>query len=130
MPGMSRRRTKAEKAKNLEFFLEQLLSEGEIRSIYGKLGLDPHVTEVEDIIRAAEKEREEAETNALRAGVFKNRLSPHKLRHTFATLLHSNDVDILEIQALLGHASITSTQIYTHTSSDRLRTAVDKLDSI
>ncbi len=68
--------------------------------------------------------------HALNAGVFKNRLSPHKLRHTFATLLHSNEVDILEIQALLGHSSITSTQIYTHTSSSRLRSAVRKLDTL
>lgn len=66
----------------------------------------------------------------LLAGVFKDRISPHKLRHTFATLLHSRDVDILEIQALLGHSSITSTQIYTHTSSSRLRAAVGKLDSV
>ena len=68
--------------------------------------------------------------HALRAGVFKDRLSPHKLRHTFATLLHASDVDVLEIQALLGHASITSTQIYTHTSSSRLRSAVKKLDAL
>ncbi len=67
---------------------------------------------------------------ALLAGVFRDRLSPHKLRHTFATLLHSQEVDVLEIQALLGHASITSTQIYTHTSSSRLRAAVGKLDAI
>lgn len=68
--------------------------------------------------------------HALRAGVFKDRLSPHKLRHTFATLLHASEVDILEIQALLGHASVTSTQIYTHTSSGRLRSAVKKLDAL
>lgn len=66
--------------------------------------------------------------HALNAGVFKDRLSPHKLRHTFATLLHANDVDVLEIQSLLGHSSITSTQIYTHTSSSRLKAAVNKLD--
>lgn len=66
----------------------------------------------------------------LQAGIFKNKISPHKLRHTFATMLHGNDVDILEIQALLGHASITSTQIYTHTSSSRLRAAVDKLEGV
>jgi integrase/recombinase XerC len=65
----------------------------------------------------------------LQAGIFKNKISPHKLRHTFATLLHTRDVDILEIQALLGHASVTSTQIYTHTSSSRLRAAVTKLES-
>lgn len=66
----------------------------------------------------------------MQAGIFKNKISPHKLRHTFATLLHANDVDILEIQALLGHASVTSTQIYTHTSNSRLRAAVSKLDAV
>lgn len=64
----------------------------------------------------------------LQSGIFKNKISPHKLRHTFATLLHARDVDILEIQALLGHASVTSTQIYTHTSNSRLRAAVTKLE--
>jgi len=65
-----------------------------------------------------------------RAGITKLKVSPHKLRHTFATLLHVNDVDLLEIQTLMGHASITSTQIYTHTNTDRLRTAVGRLDGL
>jgi site-specific recombinase XerD len=63
------------------------------------------------------------------AGISVKNFSPHKLRHTFATLLHNHDVDILDIQALLGHASIATTQIYTHTNSKRLRDAVDKLDT-
>jgi site-specific recombinase XerD len=67
---------------------------------------------------------------AQQAGIFKKHLSPHKLRHTFATLLHMKDVDILEIQALLGHSSITSTQIYTHTHSGKLKSAVEKLTDI
>lgn len=62
------------------------------------------------------------------AGISKIKISPHKLRHTFATLLHLNDVDILEIQKLLGHSAITSTQIYTHTNPDKLKKAVDKLE--
>jgi len=62
-----------------------------------------------------------------KAGLAKSKISPHKLRHTFATLLHLNEVDILEIQKLLGHASITSTQIYTHTNTQKLRSAVDRL---
>lgn len=62
------------------------------------------------------------------AGITKERISPHKLRHTFATLLHLNEVDILEIKSLLGHASITSTQIYTHTNTTKLRSAVNKLN--
>lgn len=64
------------------------------------------------------------------AGIAKAHVSPHKLRHTFATLLHVNGVDILEIQALLGHSSITSTQIYTHASSTKLQGAVRKLEGI
>ncbi|MGI8907780.1 MAG: tyrosine-type recombinase/integrase [Candidatus Sumerlaeaceae bacterium] len=63
-----------------------------------------------------------------KAGIGKDKISPHKLRHTFATLLHMNEVDILEIKSLLGHASITSTQIYTHTNAGKLRTAVDRLN--
>jgi site-specific recombinase XerD len=65
--------------------------------------------------------------HGLRANIPRERLTPHKLRHTFATLLHMNEVDIIEIQALLGHANIASTQIYTHTNAGRLRSAVDKL---
>lgn len=62
-----------------------------------------------------------------RAGILKGKISPHKLRHTFATLLHLSEVDILEIQRLLGHASITSTQIYTHTNTQKLRSAVERI---
>lgn len=64
-----------------------------------------------------------------KAGIGKEKISPHKLRHTFATLLHMNEVDILEIKSLLGHSSITSTQIYTHTNANKLRSAVDRLNS-
>jgi site-specific recombinase XerD len=67
---------------------------------------------------------------AREAGIFRKGISPHKLRHTFATLLHMKDVDILEIQSLLGHSSITSTQIYTHTHPGRLKSAVDKLTDL
>lgn len=62
------------------------------------------------------------------AGIDKKRFSPHKLRHTFATLLHGNDVDLVDIQALMGHASLASTQIYTHTDTRRLKKTVDLLD--
>ena len=64
------------------------------------------------------------------AGLSHIKISPHKLRHTFATLLHMKDVDLLEIQALMGHASITSTQIYTHTNPERQKSAVKKLEGL
>ncbi|MFH0795193.1 MAG: site-specific tyrosine recombinase/integron integrase [bacterium] len=67
---------------------------------------------------------------ARKAGIRNEKISPHKLRHTFATLLHMGDVDILEIQKLLGHSNISSTTIYTHTNTEKLKTAVHKLDVV
>ena len=49
------------------------------------------------------------------------KITPHMFRHTFATMLLENDVDIRYIQKLLGHSSLRTTEIYTHVSSAKLR---------
>jgi integrase/recombinase XerD len=55
------------------------------------------------------------------------KLTPHKLRHTFATALFRAKVDIKTAQELLGHSSIATTQIYTHVEDEQKREAVMKL---
>lgn len=54
-------------------------------------------------------------------------VTPHKLRHSFATLALAKGADLMEIKDLLGHASVATTQIYLSVMPERLRGAVDRL---
>lgn len=68
---------------------------------------------------------------AARAGITRpdptQRISPHKLRHTFCSRLFERGIDVAAVRDLMGHSNLSTTDIYAHTTTERLRGAVHRL---
>lgn len=103
-------------AKALTRYLSSRFDESEAL-IVSRNGTRISTSQVRRIVQAVARE----------AGIHK-RVTPHKLRHSFATMLLDKGVNLRVVQELLGHASITSTQIYTHVSQEQKRQGIDVLD--
>lgn len=109
---------KALKALNKWLILREMKQKRPSKWLFPSSGRTGHLTR-----DAFYKELKEL---ALRVGIDPARVSPHVLRHSFASHLVAHEADLRSVQKMLGHADIATTEIYTHIMSDRLKKVVEK----
>lgn len=103
----------------LKRYSEKQKESGEVYLFSGRDGKKMTSRNLQKIVKLAAK----------KAGIKKD-VHPHTLRHSFATHLLENEVDIRKIQELLGHADLSTTQIYTHVSNEELKKVKSPIDTL
>jgi integrase/recombinase XerD len=109
----------ARKAMRNYLKLREAAGTGASRWLFPSFGGSGHLTRQ----HAARELKELAEA----AGIEPRKMSPHVLRHAFASHLLANGADLRVVQALLGHADVSTTQVYTHVLDERLKSMVRDL---
>jgi site-specific recombinase XerD len=108
------------------FWLKRYLDKRGDVAPYLFVSLDPAGAARSEVVGLTPRSIERTVAKYARAAGITKRITPHTLRHTFATDLLRNGADIRSVQTMLGHASITTTQIYTHVTDARLREVYSK----
>jgi site-specific recombinase XerD len=110
----------------ISLFSEKLLSE--LRELAGLMDANSYVFESSQGGKLTERTAQKVFENALKKAGIKKEATFHSLRHSFATHLLENGVDVRYVQELLGHANIRTTQIYTKVTNPALRKIKSPLD--
>jgi len=97
-----------------------------IRPYYDRVGTNPYLFANRDKHLTRQRFAQMLEKLGVEAGVNPKSLSPHVMRHAFATHLLENGADLRAVQEMLGHADISTTQIYTHVLDSRLKEAMQR----